>query len=624
MPKYNFTNLVMPIELVTTENGIELIFSDAKATADFKSRLPGFDGKIVNSKIFIPNIFIHSLKNKNYIDELIAYYNKRGKDNAKKDVTLACITIALINLDLQQIINTHLTNIKERQEFLGLALDSTVAARFNLDTGLGTIIKKYNPTLEAYSQQKPDAKNVPKPQPIKLVDSTDLLKRIATSNAAYEQRFLTDSKHKLQADDQKEVKKQNLNLFGVTVTIETGNNKKDTTTLNQDAADAATFKLLPDSTPASLLTAMQAATQKTGDELLTYVNEGTTFTACALARFASGELVTTCAQLGDSGALLVEPKGKTTLLTDNQNMSNPCEIKRIIEEGYKNNILLHFDKNNIIKGRYLVDGCNFHLLDQLPKPLSSEYTNSYIFSSKNETLYYINSDNKAENIIITDVGKFRQTLTQIKNHKDTVWLELTGADWTLASNKQTATTMRLGHKQLNLLVQSVKNKQFDIDVRALGNSRFFGNGTFKNNGGSYQPECTQVLLTPGCKLVLFSDGVTDKLRLSQIAEFMGGSIRREAYLRGSTDDITTLIATELDQLPTGTVVLLIMADGHGTLGHKVSAEAIQKFIVNFGAQLSPVQQADAKHADQKFESTSTTANTASNATATAAAPAYRP
>lgn len=608
MPKYNFTSPVMPTDLVIKDNGIELTFADEKAAADFKLKLPNFNDNNADTKIIIPNNYINSLNNNTYINELIAYYNKRGKDN-KKEVTLACIAIALLNWDLQVSIECYLPNIEEKQEFLQIALNTSKWGLLSSSwTGLGVIVKKYNPTLEQYSQQKPDAKNsTTSRQPVTLVDTKFLLAQIVADNAVHEQDFPDDAKRKFKTDERHEVTYENLDVSRVNVMIESGKNKKTPSTNNQDAAGAEAFQLPPDSTPATLLTAMKVAAEKTGKELLTYLHEGTTFTACAVARFGSGDLVATCAQLGDTGALIVNAQGKTIPLTPCHNMSSDREVKRLNNQGYGNTILSKIDeKNNVITGRYLHDGCNFHLLDKLPDPLHPKFTDSFIFISNTSSLYSIGStDQKAENIIIPDIVKFRQTLASIK--KDTkIWVQHTNIGWTIATIGQG--TMRLVNKELKQLIPSGV-KRPEVDSRALGNSRFFGNGTFKDKGGSYEPECTQILLTPGCTLILVSDGVTDKIRLTQIAAHLKNSIRREAYLRGSLDDITTLIATELDKLLPEAVALFLIADGHGILGDKISADAIQKFKAHFGAALSPVKQLDAKHATAADEkSAAATAN----------------
>lgn len=435
---------------------------------------------------------------------------------------------------------------------------------------------------------------------LKLVDTQALLKLAQAELSAHETQCSRQFPYPdkiLSSSEQTTAEK--IISRPLTVTKESILNKKDTPTPNQDSTDAKLEDMPAGTTPATVMDAVKATTKLISEQLrVEFPDSGTTFTACAIGNF-SGRLVATCAQLGDSGACKVKSDAKdgetAEALTPSHNICSNSALLKLLQSPYKNNLVyLHKSHLSNSKGYFFANGHNFHKLKILPV-IRTDYLGSYVFIEKSSPeLYYINHDAKEEAIVIKDAEKFVSALKVIDENPYTAKTIFRGAKlgdvniWEVVHNIP-STSLHLSERQLHdLLTHTSRPTTAGYDqVEFLGNLRFLGNGSFAHCGSVYEPECTQLEIDPNDKIILFTDGLTDRLKLSSIPKFIqfGCSIGMQARLRGSKDDITTLIATELNKLPPGKILLLIIADGHCANGHLVSQAAVKLFKENFCKQL---------------------------------------
>lgn len=446
-------------------------------------------------------------------------------------------------------------------------------------------------------KEKTDIKTVAPISHLELVDTKKVLQKAQKHSLDYE--ISPEAEPRDAKDIQPGVKTDALNVGAVSVIRDTGkgsNIKKP----NQDAADGFLFDL-PDSSPKAVMDAVKKSVEETADVLKTkYLHSGTTFTACALVNF-SGRLVATFAQLGDSGACVVkakDDKNTAQLVTPSHNLGDKDEVDRIIAEGHMHRLI------NIDNRLYLSNGYNFHQLKALPNTYVN-YANSFIFIEDEKKLYHVDANQKCTPITINDIASFITALENIYNdyndqtNKSTVVLKLTYSQhfenyfWQLSeTNDLTPYALHVSGTTIRSLLQYCDYPEFsqipDDSVRLnLGNGRCLGNGAVASCGMSYEPECTQLEINPADTLVLFTDGVTAALTLTQIAQFSKtSSIRKEAFSHGSNDDITIVMAKMLEKLLPGKLLLLIVADGHGDDGEKVSQAAIEIFKLNFCKKLN--------------------------------------
>lgn len=384
-------------------------------------------------------------------------------------------------------------------------------------------------------------------------------------------------------------------IAGVCINIETGDNCKQPPIPNQDLATSHLLDQTQELTKTEIQTLVAKAIKTTNQQLQGYPTSGTTFTVCAVGYFndenEKAELTAVCAHLGDSGALAVNDKGDITTLSRPHFVDSVCEQQRIAAAKLTNNIIGSETQ------QYLASGYNFFKQKRLPSLLGEHYLNSFIFIEKipykTSQLYYITATGTADLLVITNPVELRKVI----NSK--------GYEINLACVKQQPNHRFpdfIIHKILRCCkpysfpyplythektTENLDCKSTTIDVRIIANARALGNAIFQTKGMTAEPEFKHVTIQPTTTLILYTNGITQVLTLEQIAAMRRVSIQKIAFQKRTTDDHTTLIATQLNQLPKGKILFLIIADGDGVFGHDVVKQAEKFFIADISSRLAP-------------------------------------